>query len=124
MLVTLIWIYIVLYSLAVLAMLIVERISEDQDPLWEHILDVVLLGAGLAGMLFFQMQPQVAGLKAAWKVVVPILVVVQLIYNLWDRKQIVATDEELTEEMMQQVDVLTLLLLVPSLVINGLYAYG
>ena len=124
MLTTLIWIYIVLYSLAVLAMLIAERISEDQDPLWEHVLDVVLLGAGLAGMFFFQMQPQVAGLKTAWKVVVPILVVVQLVYNLWDRKQMVATDEELTDEMMQQVDVITILVLVPSLVINGLYAYG
>ena len=66
MLTTLVWIYIVLYSLTVLLMLVVESVSEDKDPLWEQVLDVVLLGAGLAGMLFFQLEPQVDGLKTAW----------------------------------------------------------
>ena len=124
MLTTLVWIDIVLYSLTVLLMLVVESVSEDKDPLWEQGLDVALLGAGLAGMLFFQLQPQVAGLKTAWKIVVPVLAVVQLVLNLWSRRQLVLTDEELAEGLKQQIDGLTILVLVPSLIINGLYAYG
>lgn len=121
--------YMAVYALAAIASLVAQTFvlpPSQRDPLWETVTEVVLLGAGFLGMLFYSSGIADPQIVSGWKVVAPSLLVGQvgLFVRYLRRRPRVLEQREVTPREAVWVEIASLLLLAPSLGINLVYAYG
>jgi uncharacterized membrane-anchored protein len=121
--------YIVAYVIMAIAMFVLYRLAvpaEDKknDEPWHMPLDIALFAAGLAGMLFLYLDVQAHWLEIAWCPVSLALVVIQVWGNLKDRLEYYRSSESTGDRNARAFsDIVTLLLLAPSLALNLIYAF-
>jgi hypothetical protein len=119
--------YIIVYVVIAVGMfslyaLIVPSEEKKDDKAWETPLDVVLALIGLAGMLslYFRFEP--IWLKVTW-IPVSIGVALTQIWLAIRGRQFRAAAAQDDPGGVRAVDLITLLFLVPSLLLNFLYAF-
>lgn len=123
----LIYIYAVLYGPFLIWTLIDARTSPD--PRWEILSDVVLLTLGGIGILLFLLSVGSPFLKSLWRVVSIVIVVGQLASNVLSRHETRGGKTELNPEKISEgaklaADLVTIVLLMPMIVLNFMYAFS
>lgn len=119
--------YIAIYTLGMLALFVASIFvvePEDRDPPLETAFDIVLSLGLLAGMLMYAFEVDVPSLQSAWKLVSVSLVVMLIISNVRGRKRSLEEEPDADGDAVAWTDTLTLLLLLPSAVINLIFAFG
>lgn len=124
----LLWGYMLLFALAFVGLFWVEvwfTAPDERDPLVENVLDLVLAVLLFAGMVFYATEPELPLLRDTWKVVSVVLAIYAVTSNWMGRRQVLkAPDEPPTRRHVAIADFMTLLLMIPSLVLGFLYAFG
>src|SRR5215204_835236 len=128
---TLLLIYMSVYALVFAGVCLAEIIvvpAPERDPLWETVLDLVLLTAGFIGMVFYLKEVEQSQVRLLWKVVAPGLVIAQawlFTRYLQERPKLIAdADPGWTESHIAWLERGVNALLLPSLVINLAFAFG
>ena len=111
---------------AVYALVTIVTIVDDlrsNDPLWDTASDVILLPLGLVGIVLYLLGVPHPDLKAAWKLVAPIIIAGQLATNLLGRYLWKKRNPTEDSDAIRFTDITATLLLVPMFMANLAFAY-
>ena len=125
---TLLLAYAIVYALAFVFLYLAETVvvpAPERQPLWETVLDLVLITTGFVGMVLYLREAD--QLRVIWRVVAPVLVVAQawmFVRYLRERPRLLAEPPEMGSKEAAWLELAADLLMVPSLMINMAYAYA
>jgi cell division protein FtsW (lipid II flippase) len=119
--------YIIIYGVIAVGMfwlyaVIVPSEEKQDDKAWETPLDIVLVVIGLAGMLLLYFRFEPSWLKLTW-IPVSIGVALTQIWLAVRGRQFRAAAAQDDPGGVRAVDLITFLFLVPSLLLNFVYAF-
>ena len=99
---------------------------KDKSPRWEIVTDLLLLPAGFAGMAFYQFGVEASALKMIWKAVSVLLLAGHVYSDLKSSRQMLAGagPGEISKRAVIAADLTSVVLIMPALVINFLFAYS
>jgi hypothetical protein len=99
----------------------------EKDPLWKSTIDAILFLLSLVGILLYIFNLKIANLVLAWRVISLVLLLGQIAVNLYDRHFILSgKDRSLTRQgewSILATDLLTVVITLPAIVVNLLFAY-
>ena len=121
------YLYTTLYF--VFAVWVVHSGFTHRDPLWKIVSDGFLFLISLFGLLFYMLAVRTHTIVVVWRVVSLVILVGQVGANLYDRQLVMARQDSsintgrIPKWSVMTADVLTVVMILPAIALNIVFAY-